>query len=133
MATYSEMLQSAPEGSFHVLDPDKAKRMNGQTMYIPSSADVIAALSAIPTGETWTFADLRKRLAAKGGADVACPFITNRYWKWTSFAWEEPAAPELIKKAPWWRVLRDGKPNPKLLGGGRIQRDLLGAEGIVVK
>ena len=106
-------LAAGPPASFHVLEPEKAKRMNGKTLYIPSVADVRRAIESIPFGQMRTIPQLRAQLAKQGGADVACPAVTIKYWKWMAFAAEDEGGPEL----PWWRVTKDGKPSDLLPGG----------------
>ena len=124
--TYSEKIAAAPAGSLHHLEPEKAKRLGGQTMYVPSVADVLAAIREIPIGETRTNHQLRQRLAKIGNADTACPFQTNRYWKWLAFACEEEGGEQL----PWWRVLKNGKLHDSFPGGPDHQRKLLLSDGV---
>src|SRR5580658_8394066 len=89
MKTYCELLLQAPASSFHVLDPEKAKRLKGKTMFIPSPLDVARAIAEIPAGETRTTADLRRLLAEGANAETACPAAINKYWKWIAAANEE--------------------------------------------
>jgi hypothetical protein len=121
---FHEKLNAAPSASFHVLDPVKAKRMNGATLYIPSPNDVRAAIDAIPHGEMNTIPELRRQLAKAGGADVACPAATIKYWKWMAFAAEVEGGQPL----PWWRVTKDGKPSELLPGGIEVHREKLRSE-----
>lgn len=121
---YTQKIREADPSSFHVLDPEKAKRMNGKTLYIPSVSDVFQAISSIPNGETRTIDQLRDHLAKKGNADVACPAKTIKYWKWLAFA----AAEEGYTPVPWWRVLKDGKPSRHMPGGIERQNDLIESE-----
>jgi hypothetical protein len=130
--TFLEKLKLSPEGSFHVLEPAKAKRMKAGTMYIPSPLDVARAIAAIPEGETRTLMELRRALAATGKAETACPFITSRYWKWLAYAYDE-AVKEPPFTVPWWRVLKDGKPGKLLPGGIERQTELLEQEGVRLK
>ncbi len=117
-------LQAAPEASFHVLDPVKAARMNGATLFIPSPTEVRAAINRIPKGEMRTIPELRRELAQGAGADVTCPAKTIAYWKWMAFAAEEEGG-ELL---PWWRVTKDGKPSHLLPGGVEEHQSRLAAE-----
>jgi alkylated DNA nucleotide flippase Atl1 len=124
--TFTEKLQTAPEASFHVLDPIKAKQMNAKTLYIPSPADVASVITAIPRGETRTIVELRRQLAAIGHAETACPARTVKYWKWLAHASQEGTGYNL----PWWRVLKDGKPSRHMPGGFERHIALLREEGV---
>jgi 6-O-methylguanine DNA methyltransferase, DNA binding domain len=122
-----EKIRNEPEGSFHVLDPAKAKRMNARTLFIPSPNDVAKAVSAIPAGKTKTILELRVDLAKLGNADTTCPAKTIKYWKWLAQASELDNSPYVI---PWWRVLKDGKPSRHMPGGIDHQIARLEAEGV---
>ena len=122
---FHDKLAAAPPNSFHVLDPVKAKRMNGATLFIPSPDDVRAAIDAIPHGQMKTIPQLRDQLAEGAGADVACPAATIKYWKWMACAAEDEGGQPL----PWWRVTKDGKPNHTLPGGEEGHTARLRAEG----
>ncbi|MEY4530397.1 MAG: hypothetical protein RLZZ156_1118 [Deinococcota bacterium] len=115
-----EKLRLAPESSFHILEPKKAKRMNAKTLFIPAPSDVAKVITAIPFGETRTILELRRELALLGKAETACPAKTIKYWKWLAFT-QPPSF-------PWWRVLKDGKPSPHMPGGVEQQMALLEAE-----
>ena len=80
MPTFTEKLLEAPQASFHVLDPAKAKRLKAKTMFIPAPEDVAKVISAIPVGETRTIVEIRRELAAMGGAETACPAATNKWY-----------------------------------------------------
>ncbi len=122
---YTQKILIAAPASFHVLDAEKAKRMNAKTLYIPSVEDVREVICAIPFGETKTIVELRRILAAKGNADTACPAKTIGYWKWLAFAAEHEGGEPL----PWWRVLKDGKLSRLLPGGIEVHRKKLQSEG----
>jgi hypothetical protein len=130
MKSYCELLAEAPASSFHVLDPEKAMRLKGKTMVIPSPHDVARVINNIPRGETRTTADLRRQLADEANAETACPATINRYWKWIAAASEEADTACSEYAAPWWRVLKDGKINSKLPGGEEAQEARLLAEGV---
>jgi hypothetical protein len=130
--SFLEKLKSAPAGSFHVLEPAKANRMNAKTLYIPSPLDVAEAIRRIPKGETRTIMDLRRELAALGEAETACPAATIKYWKWLAQASEE-APGDAAYSIPWWRVLKDGKPCRHMPGGVERQIAHLEKEGVEVR
>ncbi len=104
----------------YVLDDAKAKRLGGRTMTVPTVDEVRAAIQAIPSGETRTVLVLRSELAQAAGAEIACP-------RATTVAWFAVAAED---DAPWWRVTRDGKPEPRLPGGVEAHRARLDEEGV---
>lgn len=120
---------SAPEASFHVLDSEKAARMNAKTLYIPSVLDVAGAIAAISKGETRTITDLCNELAALGNAETACPAKTIKYWKRLACAAceiKDPASPNAV---PRWRVLNNGRISRHLPGDVERQAALLKEEG----
>ena len=118
-----DKLRTAPASSFHVLEPEKAIRMNAKTLFIPSVEDVAKAIAAIPAGQTRTIIELRNDLAATGNAETACPGKTIKYWKWLAAAQYD---------IPWWRVLKDGKPSRHMPGGIEAQTALLRNEGVQI-
>jgi hypothetical protein len=130
--SFLEKLELAPASSFHFLDSAKAKRMNVKTLFIPSPLDVAKVIAAIPKGETRTIIDLRRELAVFGKAETACPAKTIKYWKWLSYAYDEVHEKESKYVAPWWRVLKDGKPSRHMPGGIERQTALLKDEGVLV-
>jgi hypothetical protein len=127
--TFLQKLRLAPPASFHVLDPAKAKKLKGRTMYIPSTLDVAGAIASIPKGETRTMSELRLMLAALGKAEIACPATTTRYWKWLAFAHDE-AEKDPCFTVPWWRVLKNGQPSRAMPGGVERQLAFLKREGV---
>lgn len=126
---FTTKLAEAPAGSFHVLDPAKAKRMGAATMYIPSPDDIRAIVDALPKGSTVELAQVRKQLAANHNADTACPWATRTYWTWMAWAMETESGPAL----PWWRVTKDGGAYAKLPGGIEAHRTRLAGEGVVIR
>lgn len=125
---FTKQLSEAPLGSFHVLDPEKAKRMNAATLYIPSPQEVIDAISEIRKGTVVTVPQMRKIIAAKHDADTACPAAINKYWKWAAAAVVE----EGFTPFPWWRLTKDGKPSRHMPGGETAHRAMLEKEGVKV-
>jgi 6-O-methylguanine DNA methyltransferase, DNA binding domain len=128
-----ENLKSSEPSSFHVLDPEKAARMNAKTLFIPSPENVANAIRAIPKGKTRTIVELRNDLAAFGSADTACPAKTIKYWKWLAIVSESEASAKANLSIPWWRVLKDGKPSRHMPGGVEEQVSRLNAEGVELK
>ena len=79
-------VQTAPAGSFHVLEPAKAAKLKGHTMYVPAPLDVAQVIQAIPAGQTRALLDIRRVIAAANHADITCPARTTLYWKWLAAA-----------------------------------------------
>lgn len=126
---YTKQLAAAPPGSFHILDEEKAKRLNAKTLYIPSPGEVREVICAIPNGSVWTVVDLRQKLAADHKADTACPAAIQKYWRWMAWAMETEGGEAL----PWWRVARRGKYSDQLPGGLATHQAKLASEGVVLK
>jgi 6-O-methylguanine DNA methyltransferase, DNA binding domain len=126
---FLKKLRTAPAASFHVLEPEKAVRMNAKTLFIPSVEDVAKAITSIPKGQTRTVIELRRDLANIGNAETACPAKTIKYWKWLAAA-QDQLEGELQYDVPWWRVLKDGKPSRHMPGGIEMQISLLREEGV---
>ncbi len=129
--TFLEKVMTAPASSFHTLEPAKARRLKGATMFVPAPLDVASAIQAIGHGQIKTLLEIRKELAVLGNADIACPGRTAMYWKWLAAATEELAGQASSYSIPWWRVLKDSKPSRHMPGGVMRQVALLQAEGAV--
>lgn len=127
-SSYTEMLANAPEGVLYVLEPHKAERMKAATMYVPSPADISEILKTIPAGTTISHETLKVKLAEFGKADVACPMMTTRYWSWIAASSAEPDYAISPFQAPWWRVIKEGKPVKALPGGVFSQEARLRSE-----
>jgi len=106
--------------------------MKAETMLIPTPGQVQEAIFKIPAGQTVTLSQLREELARASGADITCPFTAGVCWTLVAEASEKERIDGRTEVAPWWRVTRDGKPNPKLPGGEMRHRALLLEEGVRV-
>jgi hypothetical protein len=125
-------LETAPAGSFHVLDGAKAARMRANTMYIPSPLDIAEAIRAIPYGQTRSLRDIRHDIAVAHHADITCPSRSTLYWKWLAQATAELGDTLSPYTIPWWRVLKDGKLSSQTPGGIINHTAMLAAEGVRV-
>lgn len=123
-----EKLQRAPAAAVHVLEPAKAARMKAKTMFIPAPSDVAKVIASIPSGETRSMLEVRRALAELGNAEIACPAVTTKYWKWLALAEAELAGQTSIYAVPWWRVLKEGNSIQTLPGGAAGQRTRLERE-----
>ncbi|RYG21658.1 hypothetical protein EON82_18445 [bacterium] len=124
--TAKEKIEQAAPAFVANLEGAKAEKWKADTMLIPSPAMIREAIAGIPKGETKTVVQLREELAEANGADVTCPRATTIGW----YLVAEAAAEDATDDTPWWRLTRDGKPEPKLPGGRDGQRGKLAAEGV---
>lgn len=125
-------LQSAPAGSFHLLEGAKAAKLRANTMYVPSPLDIAEAIRAIPYGHTRSLRDIRHDIAVAHHADITCPSRTTVYWKWLAHATVELGDTPSPFAIPWWRVLKEGKLSQHMPGGIVNQRALLQREGVIL-
>ena len=99
-------------------------------MLIPAPQQIKEIIKLIPQGRIMTVTQIRNYLARKFQVVTTCPLVTGIYIKLIVQAAEEEGAGEPI---PWWRVVKsDGSLNPKLPGGGLLQKERLEKEGLVV-
>src|SRR5207247_1645879 len=84
----------------------------------------------VPKGKLTTIDAIRKELARKHGATIACP-ITTGIFAWIAAHAAADAAAEWKKRTtPYWRTLKTGSElNPKYPGGVEGVAKLLRAEG----
>ncbi|MGV3618016.1 MAG: MGMT family protein [Fimbriimonas sp.] len=127
-----EKMENGKSPVVATMDEAKAARYKARTMLIPTPTQVRDAMRSIPAGTTVSARDLGAGIARKAGADIICPLCLGIFWRLTAEAADEELAEGAESVAPWWRVTKDGKPNPKLPGGVERQRALLAAEGVTV-
>lgn len=114
------------------MDEAKAARYQASTMLIPTPVQVREAIRAIPAGQAVSLRVLGKDLARANKADITCPMCMGIFWRLTAEAAEEELAEGATEVAPWWRVTKDGKANPKLPGGESRHKSLLADEGVLI-
>jgi hypothetical protein len=108
------------------IDSTKSKRWGTGTFVIPAPMEVHELMRRVPKGKLTTIDELRKVLARRHGATIACPITTG------IFAWiSAHAAAESKKHAtPYWRTLKsNGELNPKYPGGVAGLKRKLATEG----
>ncbi|RYG44349.1 hypothetical protein EON79_15065 [bacterium] len=127
--TARQKIAEAGPSEVHTLDPAKAARFGARTMLIPSPGQVRDAIWTIPHGERKTVLELRQEMAEASGAEVTCPRATTLAWFLVAEAAEEERAAGASEVTPWWRVTRDGRPDPRLPGGAARHRELWESEG----
>lgn len=107
-----------------------SKRWGMGTMVIPAPIEVDEIMRSVRKGQLITIDDIRKQLAAKHGADFACP-ITTGIFAWIAAHAADEAEQEGRKRiTPYWRTLKSGgELNPKYPGGIDNLKLRLEAEG----
>jgi hypothetical protein len=107
-----------------------SKRWGEGTFVIPAPIEVDQIMRKVPKGKITTIDAIRKELARKHGATIACP-ITTGIFAWIAAHAANEAATEGKKRiTPYWRTLKTGgEINPKYPGGIERVAKLLRAEG----
>jgi hypothetical protein len=108
------------------IDATKSKRWGTGTFVIPAPREVDELMRGVPKGKLTTIDELRKALARRHGATIACPITTG------IFAWiaAHAAAEAKSRPTPYWRTLKTGgELNPKYPGGIAGLKRKLSAEG----
>src|SRR5689334_20943969 len=100
------------------IDETKNKRWGRGTFVIAAPAEVDELMRRVPRGKLTTIDELRKTLAARHGATIACPITTGIFaWIAAHAAVEGRDAGEK-RTSPYWRTLKsNGEINPKYPGG----------------
>jgi hypothetical protein len=112
------------------IDCTKTKRWGEGTFVIPAPLEVDAAMKKVRRGKLTTIDAIRKALAQKHGATIACPITTGIFAWIAAHAADEAETEGLARITPYWRTLKSGgELNPKYPGGVRNLRQRLAAEG----
>jgi 6-O-methylguanine DNA methyltransferase, DNA binding domain len=99
------------------IDSTKNKRWGTGTFVIPAPMEVDELMRRVPKGKLTTIDELRKILARKHGATIACPITTGIFAWIAARAAEEAAANGKKRITPFWRTLKSkGELNPKYPG-----------------
>ena len=84
----------------------------------------------VPKGRLTTIDEIRKALARRHGATIACPITTGIFAWIAAHAAVEAAAEGAKRTNPYWRTLKTGgEVNPKYPGGVADLKRKLAAEG----
>ncbi len=112
------------------IDGKMTKRWGEGTFVIPAPLEVDEIMRRVPKGKVTTIDAIRKELARKHGATIACP-ITTGIFAWIAAHAAEEASGEGKKRiTPYWRTLKTGgELNPKYPGGIAKLKKALAAEG----
>lgn len=112
------------------IDETKSKRWGTGTFVIPAPLEVDEAMRQVPAGKLTTIDDIRKLLAQRHHATIACPLTTGIFAWIAAHAAAESEAQGGRNGTPYWRTLkRNGELNPKYPGGIAGLRKKLEAEG----
>lgn len=113
-----------------VIDKNKSRRWGEGTCVIPAPMEVNELMRCVPKGRLVTIDDLRKVLARRHGATIACPITTGIFAWIAAHAAAEAAAHGARRITPYWRTLKTkGELNPKYPGGIPALKRHLTAEG----
>jgi alkylated DNA nucleotide flippase Atl1 len=112
------------------IDETKSKRWGSGTFVIPAPREVDELMHQVPKGQLTTMDEIRKTLARKHGATIACPLTTGIFAWIAAHAAEEARASGARNPTPYWRTLKTkGELNPKYPGGLNLLRRQLKSEG----
>src|SRR4029077_528942 len=112
------------------IDGHKSKRWGEGTFVIPAPREVDELMRRVPKGKLVTIDELRKTLARRHGATLACPITTGIFAWIAAHAAVEAAAEGRKNTTPYWRTLKTGgEVNPKYPGGIAGLKRKLAAEG----
>jgi len=108
----------------------QSKRWGSGTCVIPAPAEVDELMRRVPKGKLTTIDELRKALARRHRATMACP-ITVGIFAWVAaHAAAEAEAAGKKRSTAYWRTLKTGgEVNPKYPGGVLALKQKLATEG----
>lgn len=117
------------------IDQTKSKRWGTGTFVIPAPWEVDELMRRVPKGKLITIDALRKVLARKHRATIACPITTGIFAWIAAHAAVESAAAGAKRTTPYWRTLKSrGELNAKYPGGiDELSRKLRQEGHIVVR
>ena len=112
------------------IDCTKTKRWGEGTFVIPAPLEVDAAMKKVRHGKLTTIDAIRRALAKKHCATIACPITTGIFAWIAAHAADEDEQEGRARITPYWRTLKTGgELNPKYPGGIKNLRARLAAEG----
>lgn len=112
------------------IDATKSKRWGTGTFVIPAPKEVDAIMRRVPPGKVTTIEAIRRKLAKKHGATIACPITTGIFAWIAAHAAAEAEAEGKANTTPYWRTLKTGgELNAKYPGGIEDLKRRLKAEG----
>lgn len=103
------------------------------TLVIAAPLEVDALMRQVRKGQLTTIDELRRALARRHRATIACPMTTGMFANFAAQAAAEDEAAGKVRVTPYWRTLRaGGELNAKFPGGLAVLRARLAAEGHTV-
>jgi hypothetical protein len=112
------------------IDGRLTKRWGAGTFVIPAPLEVDAVMKQVRRGKLTTIDAIRKALAKKHGATIACPITTGIFAWIAAHAADESESAGRKRITPYWRTLKTGgELNSKYPGGIKNLRTRLAAEG----
>ncbi len=112
------------------IDETKTPRWGRGTFVIPAPREVDELMRRVRRGRLTTIDELRRALAGRHGATIACPITTGIFAWIAAHAAAEAEASGARRVTPYWRTLKsNGELNPKYPGGLKELRRRLSAEG----
>jgi hypothetical protein len=112
------------------ITPKQSKRWGSGTCVIPAPKEVDELMRRVPKGRLTTIDELRKALARRHHATIACPITTGIFSWIAAHAADEAAAEGKKRTTAYWRTLKTGgEINPKYPGGVVALGRKLAAEG----
>jgi hypothetical protein len=112
------------------IDAAKSKRWGTGTFVIPAPMEVDQLMRQVPRGRVTTIDELRKVLARRHGATIACPLTTGIFSWIAAQAAAQAESEGKTKTTPFWRTLKsNGELNPKYPGGTAGLAQRLSGEG----
>jgi len=112
------------------IDATKSKRWGSGTFVIPAPAEVDGLMKCVGPGKLTTIDEIRKALAQRHHATIACPLTTGIFAWIAANAAAEAQAHGAQESTPFWRTLKSGGAlNPKYPGGIAGLKERLEAEG----
>lgn len=118
--TWQQKMQARPPHTVR-LDKDFAGVPAGARLLISCPLEIEDYLrTQVPPGETRAIQQMRRELAARHGADAACPVSTAIFLRTVAeAAWDQiEAGVPASAVAPFWRVVDPGSPLAKKLRAG---------------
>ena len=108
----------------------QSKRWGSGTCVIPAPREVDELMRRVPKGKLTTIDQLRKALAGRHRATIACPITTGIFSWIAAHAAAEAQGAGKKNTTPYWRTLKTGgEVNPKYPGGVAGLAKRLRAEG----
>jgi hypothetical protein len=112
------------------ITPKQSKRWGSGTCVIPAPKEVDELMRRVPKGKLTTIDELRKALARRHHATIACPITTGIFSWIAAHAAAEAEAEGKKRTTAYWRTLKTGgEVNPKYPGGVVVLKRKLAAEG----